>query len=145
MRLSSQTFEKHASNLLRTVSRNISGMGASVSKVLSDNLKRFMGEHEPPLSQNALAKKCRERGAKVAQTSIGLMLNPEKREPTRTGKIPSPTISQIEAVARALDKEVWQLLHPDPNQAPLSAKERRLYDEAMSSMRRLRALEITRQ
>jgi hypothetical protein len=144
MSLSSQTFERSASNILRAMPNMLVGMTQDIAKVLAKNLKRFMEDNEPPLSQNELAKKCREAGTKVAQTSIGLMLNPDKRLPTKSGKLPSPTIAQIDAVARGLGKEAWQLMHPNPDQAPLSAKERALYDEAMASMRRLRALEITR-
>lgn len=97
-----------------------------------------MDEGPATISQNALAKR-----SKVAQTSIGYMLKPELRQPTRSGKIPSPTVAQLEKVARALGKEAWQLLHPDPNQAPLSAKERARYDAFDASMKRMRELDST--
>ena len=105
-------------------------MSESIVNVLARNLKRLMDEHLPPLPQNELARK-----SGVRQTSIGLMLNPEKREPTKSGKIPSPTVAQVEKVARVLHKEAWQLLHPDPNQAPLSASERRRYETFEAAMK----------
>lgn len=111
-------------------------MYEDITKVLARNLKRFMDEGPSPISQNALAKK-----AKVAQTGIGYMLNPETRQPTKSGKLPSPTLARIEKVARALGKETWQLLHPDPNQAPLSATERARYQIFEESRKRMEQLE----
>ena len=115
-------------------------MSEDITKVLARNLKRFMDEGPTPISQNALAKK-----AKVAQTGIGYMLNPETRQPTKSGKLPSPTIARVEKVARALGKETWQLLHPDPNQAPLSATERVRYQIFEESRKRMEALDTARQ
>jgi hypothetical protein len=111
-------------------------MAEDVTKVLARNLKRFMDEGPEPISQNSLAGK-----AKVAQTSIGYMLNPDTRAPTKNGKLSSPTVAKIEKVARALGKEAWQLLHPNPDEAPLSAQERARYEEFQKSMARLRELE----
>jgi transcriptional regulator with XRE-family HTH domain len=114
----------------------LGGMDEDITKILARNLKRFMEEGPAPLSQNALAKK-----SKVAQTGIGYMLNPETRAPTQSGKLSSPTIARLEKVAQALGKETWQLLHPDPDQAPLSATERARYAEFQKSMQRMRELE----
>lgn len=111
-------------------------MSDDVTKILARNLKRFIEEAPTPMSQSALAKK-----AKVAQTSIGYMLKPENRKMTTSGKLPSPTAAQLARVAHALGKEAWQLLHPDPDQAPLSASERARYAEFQASMRRMRELE----
>lgn len=111
-------------------------MPEDVTKVLARNLKRFMDDGPEAISQNALAKKSR-----VAQTSIGYMLNPETRQPTKSGKLSSPTVAKIERVARALGKEAWQLLHPNPDEAPLNAQERARYQEFQASMRRLRELD----
>ena len=87
------------------------------------------------ISQNQLAK---ETG--VAQTSIGYMLHPGTRAPTKGGKIPSPTLDSVDRVAKYFGKEAWQLLHPRPGETALNSKERAVYEEAMSSINRLRAI-----
>src|ERR1700741_2608374 len=46
----------------------------------------------------------------LAQTSISLMLRPEDRKPTKSGKIASPQLSEVERIANAFGMEVWQLL-----------------------------------
>lgn len=81
------------------------------------------------ISQNALSKI-----AKVAQTSIGYMLKPNSRPQGDKSKSSSPTIDKIERVARALNLEAWQLLHPNPAEAPLSARQRRLFEDLKSNM-----------
>ena len=65
------------------------------------------------------------------------MLHPEKRVPTKSGRLPAPTVENVEKVAKAYGKEAWQLLHPDPATAPLNAAERAMYDRVMRSMREL--------
>lgn len=105
-------------------------MGEGSVNLLARNLKQLMEDYFPPLSQNELAKK-----SGVPQTSIGLMLNPDKRLPTKSGRIPSPTLAQIEKVAAFFQKETWQLLHPNPGQAPLSDSERRRYEAFESAMK----------
>lgn len=100
--------------------------------VLARNLKQLMDDHDPPLSQNELAKK-----TGVRQTSIGLMLNPEKRLPTKSGKVPSPTLAQIAKGAAHFNKKAWQLLHPNPAQAPLSDAERQRYQAFEAAMKSL--------
>lgn len=107
-------------------------MAESAVNVLARNLKQLMEDHYPPLSQNALAKK-----TGVAQTAIGLMLNPDKRLPTKSGRIPSPTLAQVERIAAYFDKEVWQLMHPNPAQAPLSDSERARYQAFENAMKSL--------
>lgn len=107
-------------------------MAEGTVNVLARNLKSLMDEHLPKLSQNELGKK-----TGVGQTSIGLMLNPEKRLPTKSGRIPSPTLAQIEKVAAFFHKEAWQLLHPNPAQAPLSESERKRYEAFENAMKQL--------
>lgn len=54
-------------------------------------------------------------GAKsgLGQTTISLYTRPRARNgDTATGKLPSPTLANIEAVAEALGVEVWELLRP---------------------------------
>lgn len=105
---------------------------ADVTTILARNLKALLEDHPILNSQNALAKKCG-----VAQTSIGLMLHPEKRIPTKSGRLPAPTVENVEKVAKAYGKEAWQLLHPEPSMAPLNATERAMYERVMRSMKEL--------
>ncbi|MHB1326888.1 MAG: hypothetical protein ACYC2K_01680 [Gemmatimonadales bacterium] len=94
-----------------------------------------MDNHDELNSQSAIARK-----TKVAQTSIGNMLYPEKRAPTKKGRLPSPTVENVEKVAKAFGKEAWQLLHPDPSTAPLNKNERAMYDKLMRSVQDLREI-----
>jgi len=87
-------------------------------------------------SQSQLAK-----AAGVAQTSIGYMLNPETRQPTKTGKMPSPTIEAIDKVARALGMQPWQLLYPHPEDVERNARHRMLMDRIEADFAELRELE----
>jgi transcriptional regulator with XRE-family HTH domain len=103
--------------------------------ILAQNLKAAMeaANGGEGISQNALAAK-----SKVAQTGIGYMLNPEARLPRANGKQSSPTLESIEKVAHALDLEAWQLLHPNPAEAPLSDRQRTLFDQLKGNMAWLR-------
>ncbi len=77
----------------------------TASQVVADNLKSLM--KEKGWSQPALAEK-----SSVAQRSISNLLRPTERAASKSGKAPSPTVAQVEAVARAFDLEAWQLLCP---------------------------------
>ena len=67
-----------------------------------------MDEHVSLKTQTAVAK-----AAKVDQKTVGNILNPKQRLPGKTGKVPSPTLYQVEQIAGAFGKEVWELLHPE--------------------------------
>lgn len=106
-----------------------------VTAILARNLKELMEDHPDLNSQSALARK-----AGVAQTSIGNMLNPGKRAPSKSGRLPSPAVENVERVAKAFGKEAWQLLHPTPSTAPLNAAERAMYEKLMRSVQDLREI-----
>lgn len=103
--------------------------------ILARNLKAAMeaANGGEGISQNGLAAK-----SKVAQTGIGYMLNPDARLPRANGKRSSPTLQAIEQVAHALGLEAWQLLHPNPAEAPLSDSQRKLFDQLKGNMAWLR-------
>lgn len=86
-----------------------------LSQALAVNLSFYMDRAK--LSQNGLAKL-----SKVPQTTISLLLNPERRTPLKSGKKPSPTLSQIELLAGALGCEPWELVRP------MSNREREIYE-----------------
>lgn len=100
----------------------------TISQVVADNLKHFMevaGE-----SQNSLAKKTASFGCKVGQTTIGLMLNPARRDPRKSGKPSGPNLAQLDAVAKALGLELWELV------SPMNAGQRQLHKSVMDAMRK---------
>jgi transcriptional regulator with XRE-family HTH domain len=86
-----------------------------LSGALAVNLAYYMGRAK--LSQNGLAKL-----SKIPQTTISLLLHPERRIPLKSGKTPSPTLSQIEVLARFLGCEAWELLRP------MGDRERKIYE-----------------
>lgn len=96
-------------------------------KVLAENLRSAMQGSQDLNSQTAVAKK-----AGIAQTAVGYMLNPDKRQPTKSGKLPSPTLDQIERVARAMGMEPWELLYTGALNRPLRESERIMYQRIAS-------------
>lgn len=76
-----------------------------LNQALADNLARLMEMKE--LKQMALAKKCG-----VAQTTISLYLNPDRRKPGKDGKAGSAKLTEVEMLATALEVEPWELLRP---------------------------------
>lgn len=76
-----------------------------INDILADNLAYFMSKKG--LTQAALSKL-----SGVGQTTIGLYLTPERRQPGKTGKIPSAKLSEVESLANALDVDVWEMLRP---------------------------------
>lgn len=76
-----------------------------ISEVLADNLRHYMSKRG--LTQAGLAEL-----SKVGQTTIGLYLSPERRQPSKSGKLPSPNLGDVERLAQSLEVEVWDLLRP---------------------------------
>ena len=96
----------------------------SIVQILADNLRAAMEAHpEVRGNQSALARR-----AQVRQTNIGYMLNPASRAPTKSGKS-SPTLDSIDAVARALGMQTWQLIYPDPYSRPVTDEEIKLWKQ----------------
>jgi len=77
----------------------------TVNEILAENLSRLMDERG--IKQLGLAKQ-----SGVAQTTVSLYLNPERRQPGKTGKIPSAKLTEVEKLAQVFDIPVWELLQP---------------------------------
>lgn len=76
-----------------------------ITQTLATNLAYFMTEKH--ITQKELAQR-----SGVGQTTISLYLNPNSRNATATGKAPSPVLARVEALAGALDVQLWELLRP---------------------------------
>ena len=74
-----------------------------VNEVVAENLRHHMNRKN--LSESALA-----RLSGVAQTTIGVYLNPERRKVSASGKLPSGKVSELALLADALEIHVWELL-----------------------------------
>lgn len=96
----------------------------SINEVLSENLRHYMTTRE--LKQTALGER-----AGMAQTTVSLYLNPARRLPSKSGKVPSANLGDVERLATALDVEVWELLRP------LSGPEREAYDKIANAFKAL--------
>jgi phage repressor protein C with HTH and peptisase S24 domain/transcriptional regulator with XRE-family HTH domain len=77
----------------------------TLNETLAANLARLMDKRG--WTQAALAKQ-----SGVGQTTISLYLNPERRQPSKSGKIPSAKLSEVESLAAAVGVEPWELLKP---------------------------------
>ncbi|MEN4918240.1 S24 family peptidase [Achromobacter spanius] len=77
----------------------------SLNEVLAANLARLM--EQKGWKQAALAKQ-----SGVGQTTISLYLSPERRQPSKSGKLPSAKLSEVESLALAVGVEPWELLKP---------------------------------
>jgi transcriptional regulator with XRE-family HTH domain len=82
-------------------------MAASkVTKTFAANLRYFMDAKK--IKQVKLAQK-----TGLGQTTISLYLRPDARNnDTASGQSASPTLARVEAIADALEVEVWELLRP---------------------------------
>lgn len=108
------------------------------AQALSANLRKAMSAHKQLNSAAALGARCG-----VAATSIGYMLSPKRRAPTKKGAS-SPTLANIEKVARALGMQAWQLIYPDPENMPVSTREQQLHAELEKNFRELRDIAASR-
>lgn len=60
----------------------------------------------------------------IGQTTISLYLNPGRRQPSKSGKVPSAKFGEVETLAEVLGVEPWDLLRPHdaaPAVAPLKS------------------------
>jgi len=74
-------------------------------QTLAMNLQRLMENSVQLHTQGQVS-----HASGVAQTAVSLMLRPDARSRTKSGKTPSPKLAEVESVARAFGMEVWQLL-----------------------------------
>lgn len=79
----------------------------TATQVLADNLRRLMEDNKSFRTQGAVAKR-----AGVDQKTISNCLNPEQRKATAKGRLPSPTLAQVEKIAGVFGLQVWELLQP---------------------------------
>lgn len=105
---SKQHFAKHSIHTPRMSKQNI-------NDVLADNLAHFMEERR--VTQRALAQQ-----SGIAQTTISLYLNPQRRQPGKSGKIPSAKLTEVESLAHALGVDAWKLIRP------MTPEQRKAYD-----------------
>jgi len=95
-----------------------------LNQALADNLAHLMDMKG--LKQMALAKKCG-----VAQTTISLYLNPDRRKPGKDGKPGSAKLTEVEMLASALAVEPWELLRP------MTGAQREVYERIEAAYRAL--------
>lgn len=80
-----------------------------LSAVLSRNLKYFMSlKSSTYRNANSLGK-----AARVSPNTVRNFLEPKRRTTTIWKPDGYPTLDKLEAIAKALDCAVWELLHPD--------------------------------
>ncbi|ETF00946.1 hypothetical protein W822_20100 [Advenella kashmirensis W13003] len=96
-----------------------------INIVLAENLAHFM-------SQRKLTQKGLSALSDVGQTTISLYLNPERRQTSKSGKMPSAKLSEVESLALALEVDVWELLRPFTEQERIAYKHLEAAYKAMS-------------
>ncbi|MFY3577137.1 LexA family transcriptional regulator [Achromobacter xylosoxidans] len=87
----------------------------SLNDILATNLARLM--EQAGHKQASLAKL-----SGIGQTTISLYLNPGRRQPSKSGKVPSAKFGEVETLAEVLGVKPWDLLRPHdagPIAAPL--------------------------
>ena len=78
----------------------------TLNDILAENLAQKMADKGH--TQASLAKL-----SGVGQTTISLYLNPSRRQPSKSGKVPSAKFSEVESLADALGVPAWSLLIPE--------------------------------
>lgn len=76
-----------------------------ITETLAENLEHFM------TAKGVVQKELAKRSG-IGQTTISLYLNPGSRNDTASGKPGSPALVKVEALADALEVELWELLRP---------------------------------
>ena len=78
----------------------------TTNEILARNIDALMKKQG--VVQTALSKR-----SGVAQTTISLYLNPDRRQPSKTGKVPSAKLTEVEAIATALNVSLPEILSLD--------------------------------
>lgn len=86
----------------------------TLNDILATNLARLM--EKTGHKQASLAKL-----SGVGQTTVSLYLNPSRRQPSKSGKVPSAKFGEVEALAAALGVAPWDLLQPHDEAVPQGA------------------------
>ncbi|WP_165611707.1 XRE family transcriptional regulator [Achromobacter insolitus] len=81
----------------------------TLNEILATNLARLMEKTGHKQASLAAA-------SGVGQTTISLYLNPGRRQPSKSGKVPSAKFGEVEALADALGVMPWDLLRPDDDE-----------------------------
>lgn len=105
-----------------------------ITQILAANLRDAINRAGKYTTLKQLAD-----AAGVSATSIGYMLKPDTRAPSKSGRAPAPTLTQIESVATALGMQAWQLIYPNPELLTRPEAEKLLWGSLEESMRQLRA------
>ncbi|MBI2725423.1 MAG: helix-turn-helix transcriptional regulator [Polaromonas sp.] len=98
-----------------------------INQVLADNLKHYMLKNQ--LTQSSLGER-----AGLGQTTVSLYLTPSRRQASKSGKVPSAKLSEVESLAHALGVDVWRLLRP------FTDKQRKAYDKIEEAYQELLSL-----
>lgn len=109
-----------------THAQRVQEKSISINEVVARNLAYWMGEAK--LSQAALGEK-----AGVDQKTVSNYLNPGQRAVSASGKEPSAKLSELDAIAKALHIEVWQLTRQ------MTPSERAMYSAIEKAFADLRA------
>lgn len=84
-------------------------MSKSVNQILADNLRQLMMRPDCAYrTANALGVK-----AGIDPQTVRYLLDPAKRANAKKAGAHSPQIDKLEAIAKVLGCQVWELLHPD--------------------------------
>lgn len=95
-----------------------------INEVIAKNLAFFMEERG--MNQTKLAA-----ASGVAQTTISLYLDPDRRQPSKSGKNPSAKVTELTQLAIALGIEAWQLMRD------ISPEEREFYARLEAAYKQL--------
>ncbi len=93
----------HKQHFAKPSREDVTMAGKPINEVLANNLRHHMERQE--LTQMALSAK-----ADLAQTTVSLYLSPGRRQISKSGKVPSAKLSEVESLAAALNIDVWRLL-----------------------------------
>jgi transcriptional regulator with XRE-family HTH domain len=81
-----------------------------INQVLAKNLKEAMErKFDGEVNQSELA-----RQSGVSQKTISNILSTLRPELADLNVAPSPTVTKLSLLAKALDMDLWELLHPEP-------------------------------
>jgi transcriptional regulator with XRE-family HTH domain len=111
----------------------------TINQILAKNLKAAMeARFDGVVNQSELA-----RVSGVSQKSISNLLHPENREKAKAkdgetegkeGKVPSTSLATLVDLAKALNVEVWELLHPNLER---SRREHQFYQQIDRAYKKL--------
>lgn len=99
----------------------------TLNDILATNLASLMDKAGH--TQASLAKL-----SGIGQTTISLYLNPSRRQPSKSGKVPSAKFGEVEALASVYGVDPWHLLRPSGEAGVESAGQRDAKRGALTDM-----------